>query len=67
MTFTSPNQIFLPSHPLEIFGEVSEDDTAKILLFGHSNFNSAMRYLYMKNFDSELVENWYRYRLFLEF
>ena len=41
----SPNQIFPPSHPLEIFGSVFEDNPDKILLWGHSNLNSAIKYL----------------------
>ena len=42
--FTKPN---LPatSHPLEIFGSVFEDNPDKILLWGHSNLNSAIKYL----------------------
>ena len=60
----SPNQIFSPSHILETFGEVSEDDPVKILQMGHLNSNSAMKFLLFEILISQKLK---KIQIFLAF
>ena len=41
----SPNQTFLPASSFEIYGVALEDFLGKILLWGHINLSSPIKYL----------------------